>query len=407
MVEIKKASAGSGKTHQLTETYLQCLKDSKDENAYRHLLAVTFTNKATAEMKSRILKRLHEKSATDKDSEHMLVSILHDYGAFSVSTIDRFFQQVLRAFARELGYFSAYQVELDTQAVVREAVDRLLDGMTEKDTELITWLDDLVMRQLSEGKKVKLEDGLYSICNLLRTLHQSPEVLSKSNLANKRASCLKVIEKFNKRVEELAPELAGKAGKYGKIPYPNKTTFKKSSSEVQSLFTDSYKLYNTAHIILPLTYSLGIARNFYASQDALVKEKNIMCLDDSVEILKGIIDGSDAPFVYEKLGVRYRNFLLDEFQDTSDTQWDNFYPLIKESEGTGNSSLIVGDIKQSIYRWRGSGGCWLPACLPNSLKPPPLYWIIIGAVVDRSWNSTTVSSSMRLPVWASRQSIPM
>ena len=364
MIDIKKASAGSGKTYQLTETYLKCLEDSKDENAYRHILAVTFTNKATAEMKSRILKRLHEKASADPRSERMLVSILHDYGAFSVSTIDKFFQQVLRAFARELGYFSAYQVELDTESVVRESVDRLLDGITEKDTELIAWLDDLVMRQLSEGKRVYLENDLYSICKMLRTLRQSPEVLSKKNLAQKRAECIKIIEKFNRRVQETAPELAGDAGLHGKIPFPKKKAFNSASSEAQELFTDSYKEYNTAHIILPLTYTLGIARDFYASLDALVKEKNIMCLDDSTAILKGIIDGSDAPFVYEKLGVRFRNFLLDEFQDTSDVQWDNFYPLLKESDDTGNSSLIVGDVKQSIYRWRGSDWRLLASRLP-------------------------------------------
>ena len=387
MIEIKKASAGSGKTFQLTETYLKCLSESSDENAYRHILAVTFTNKATAEMKSRILKRLHEKAAEDPRSERILVSILHDYGAFSVSTIDKFFQQVLRAFARELGYFSAYQVELDTQAVVREAVDRLLDGITEKDTELIAWLDDLVEKQLSDGKRLYLENDLYDICEMLRTLRQSPEVLSKENLASKRADCIRIIEKFNKKVYELAPELAGDAGRLGKIPYPKVTQLKNASSEVQALFADGYKLYNTAQIILPLTYTLGIARDYYASQDALTREKNILCLDDSTTLLKGIIDGSDAPFVYEKLGVRYRNFLLDEFQDTSDVQWDNFYPLLKESNDTGNSSLIVGDVKQSIYRWRGSDWRLLASRLPSqfpgaSIKPLDGNWRSCRQIVD-------------------------
>ena len=387
MIYIKKASAGSGKTFQLTETYLKCLESSKDESAYRHILAVTFTNKATAEMKSRILKRLHEKAATDPRSERLLVSILHDYGAFSVSTIDKFFQQVLRAFARELGYFSAYQVELDTKAVVQEAVDRLLDGITEKDTELIAWLDELVLRQLSEGKRVNLEKALYSTCMLLRSMRQSPEVLSKENLSEKRARCIKIIENFNRRVMELDPDIAGDAGLLDKIKYPGKKTMDKASSELREHFQDGYKLYNTAHIILPLTYTLGIARDFYASQDALVKEKNIMCLDDSTAILKEIIDGSDAPFVYEKLGVRYRNFLLDEFQDTSDVQWDNFYPLLKESDSMGNTSLIVGDVKQSIYRFRGSD--WnllasrLPAQFPGaSIEARLENWRSCSQIVD-------------------------
>ena len=381
MIDIMKASAGSGKTYQLTEKYLDCLFASGDEKAYRHILAVTFTNKATAEMKSRILKRLHEKAATDSRAERLLVSILHDYGAFSVCTIDKFFQQVLRAFARELGYFTAYQVELDTGTVVQEAVDRLLDGITEKDTELISWLDDLVMKPLSEGKRVYLEKDLYETCKQLRSLRQAPEVLTKENLAGKRSECLRIIEKFNKRVYELAPELAHDAGPRGKIPYPKKTEFKKASSEVQELFSGSYKLYNTAHIIRDLSYTLGIAREFYASQDALTKEKNIMCLDDSNTMLKGIIDGSDAPFVYEKLGVRYSNFLLDEFQDTSDVQWDNFYPLLKESNDNGHYSLVVGDVKQSIYRWRGSDWRVLAARLPEQFPDASV------TVLDGNWRS--------------------
>ena len=381
MIDIMKASAGSGKTYQLTEKYLGCLASSGNENAYRHILAVTFTNKATAEMKSRILKRLHELAETDPRAERILVSILHDYGAFSVSTIDKFFQQVLRAFARELGYFSAYQVELDTGALVQEAVDRLLDGITEKDTELIAWLDDLLMKQLSQGKRVYLEKDLYAACKQLRTFRQNPESLSKENLSKKRAECLKIIEKFNKRVYELAPGMVGKAGSRGKIPYPKKTELKKASSEVQELFAGSYKLYNTAHIIRDLTYTLGIARDFYSSLDALTKEKNIMCLDDSNTMLKGIIDGSDAPFIYEKLGVRYRNFLLDEFQDTSDVQWDNFYPLLKESNDTGNASLIVGDVKQSIYRWRGSDWRLLASRLPEQFPDA------VTTVLNGNWRS--------------------
>ena len=384
MITIMKASAGSGKTYQLTETYLDCLDKASDEKAYRHILAVTFTNKATAEMKGRILRRLYEKAAADPAAERMLVSILHDYGAFSVSTIDRFFQQVLKAFARELGFFSAYQVQLDVKAVVREAVDRLLDGITEQDTDLIAWLDDLVVKQLSEGQRVSLEADLYKACEQLRTLRQAPDILSKENLAKKRKECIDIIEKFNKRVSELAPELVGDAGPRGKIKYIGKTAFKKASPEVQALFVDGYRQYSTAHIILPLTYTLGIAREYYSSQDALLKEKNLMCLDDSTAILKGIIDGSDAPFVYEKLGVRYRNFLLDEFQDTSDVQWDNFYPLLKESDDTGSSSLIVGDVKQSIYRWRGSDWRLLASRLPAQFPGAETK------VLDENWRSCPV-----------------
>ena len=115
-MNIIKASAGSGKTYRLSHTYIEYLLGSDDPRAYRHILAVTFTNKATAEMKERILRDLN--ASKDKDARRYLISILHDYGAFGVSTIDRFFQQTLRSFARELGQVSSYQVELDKASLV-------------------------------------------------------------------------------------------------------------------------------------------------------------------------------------------------------------------------------------------------------------------------------------------------
>ena len=132
-MKIIKASAGSGKTYTLSHTYLDFLLNSDDPYAYKHLLAVTFTNKATAEMKERILKDLAAASEGDGEraarARHYLVSILHDYGAFGVSTIDRFFQQALRSVARELGQFSSYQVERDKDSRISEAMDRVLDGV--------------------------------------------------------------------------------------------------------------------------------------------------------------------------------------------------------------------------------------------------------------------------------------
>ena len=127
---VYKASAGSGKTFRLAVEYIKLLLDNP--KAYEGILAVTFTNKATDEMKSRILKELHLLATSPKDSpyyeelvgsfetedalrrrsETVLCDILHDYGAFAVSTIDRFFQQTLKAFSREIGQFATYQVEL-------------------------------------------------------------------------------------------------------------------------------------------------------------------------------------------------------------------------------------------------------------------------------------------------------
>ena len=147
-----KASAGSGKTYSLARKYISLLLESKDRYAYRHILAVTFTNKATDEMKGRILKELHvlatdpgrsdyydffvpEKISTKEELQRkakvVLSDMLHDYSAFAVSTIDRFFQQTLKAFSREIGQFASYQVELDKESLVAESVERVLDSLTE------------------------------------------------------------------------------------------------------------------------------------------------------------------------------------------------------------------------------------------------------------------------------------
>ena len=169
MLEIMKASAGSGKTYRLARKYISLLLESKDRYAYRHVLAVTFTNKATDEMKNRILKELHVLATnpslsgyhdhfvpsvfpTDEDvsmkAKAVLSDLLHDYSAFAVSTIDRFFQQTLKAFSREIGQFASYQVELDKNSLVAESVDRILDSLTEEDSGLLAWLTDNVLEQI-------------------------------------------------------------------------------------------------------------------------------------------------------------------------------------------------------------------------------------------------------------------
>lgn len=322
MMKILKASAGSGKTYRLTQTYLDYLFRSGRQDAYRHILAVTFTNKATEEMKSRILKELHSRSADDPKAREMLVSILHDYSAFAISTIDKFFQQTLKAFSREIGQFADYQVELDKKSLIHESIDRILDSLTEDQTELIKWMDSIVMGQLGGGKRFNLEKDLYEAAERLKSTEFTSlcekygidprTVFSKENLAGVREAC-------ESALGDPDTAVAG-----------------------------------TAAILKEQTYSLGIVSEFYKAFEELLREKNVMVLDDSNKILKDIIDGSDAPFVYEKLGVRFENFLLDEFQDTSTVQWGNFLPLIRESEAGGHDNLVVGDVKQSIYRWRGS-----------------------------------------------------
>ena len=455
MITIAKASAGSGKTYTLAKTYISLLLKSRDPYAYRHILAVTFTNKATGEMKARILRELdilaHAPTESDyfsdfvpalcrdaeqlrKRCEGLLNGILHDYSAFSVFTIDRFFQQVLRSFARELGQFDSYQLELDKPSVVSESVDRMLENLSDKDSAVIDWLKESMMNQISSKGYFQLEPTLYSAASDL----QSPEfkaymaekgisdpskIYSKENMRSLRKVCDELIARFPKDVKAATGALKDKFGdKIGETSSNfvfkalDKIDRRIQNSEVLAPPTDAfcakiacreklfakakaflanelpadyeatalnflslfynlkpqtvggesapsvefdgaspyYRAYRTALQIRDMIYGFGISRELSEAFSGLLKDRNILCLEDSNGLLSRIIDGSDVPFVYEKTGVRYEHFLLDEFQDTSVVQWDNFRPLLHESDSNGNDNLIVGDVKQSIYRWRQS-----------------------------------------------------
>jgi len=393
-MRILKASAGSGKTYALSNTYIKLLLDSEDRYAYRHILAVTFTNKATAEMKARILRDLKELSATNEKARRILSDILHDYSAFAVSTIDKFFQQTLKAFSREIGQFASYQVELDKDSLIRESMDLILDGLTEDQTELMDWLRRSVMDRIERGQRFSIDDGLYEIgCRLKSEEHRElrekygindTEAFSKEHLAEVRDRCREIIKEFEGKVRDAGLEF--EPGE--KIKKPGVRTIK-ANPELDPLFSKPYDCYCTAYTIDKLIYSLGIAGEFYKCFEELLKEKNVMPLDDSNTILRDIIDGSDAPFIYEKTGIRYDHFLLDEFQDTSRIQWSNFLPLLLESESKSEqdnggkvSNLIVGDVKQSIYRWRDSD--WRLLGVEVGKEFPDAF----TEVMENNWRST-------------------
>ncbi len=370
MIKILKASAGSGKTFALANSYLALLTE---RYAYRHILAVTFTNKATAEMKSRILKFLYE--SPDAGKKDMLRDILHDYSAFAVTNIDKFFQQALKAFAREIGQVADYQIDLDKEALIAEAMDRILDSLTADSTDLLDWLRRSVADSLDQGRKAGIEGELYEIGKRLMMgeagrRDELKERFSKESLAALMDNCNGIIKTFTEQVNTSIKEVTVNdkraLGQYNtymngfqvwdKIPMPGATLLKEATGTAfRDLFdSDQFRWYNTAWMLRDLSFSLGLAGEFYRSFEEMLSEKNVMVLDESNEILRDIIDGSDAPFVYEKMGVRYENFLLDEFQDTSNIQWENFRPLLRESDAGGHRNLIVGDVKQSIYRWRDS-----------------------------------------------------
>ena len=375
-MKIIKASAGSGKTYKLSHTYIDYLLDKRQEDpyAYRHILAVTFTNKATAEMKERILGDLAKAAQTNDDAKRYLLAILHDYGAFGVSTIDRFFQQTLRAFARELGQVSSYQVELDKASIISEAMDRMLDGVSADKPELLNWLKLNAMEQIRTIGRVKLDDGLTDMGKRLKNdefRRLAPEGLdlSKERLDAIRKKCTSIIRKF----EDAAAALGIRPEKPGsRIPWP-KTQKAMSAPGVEDLFTSAYCDYATACLVRSQLYGLGVAREFLIEYDALLKERNVLPLDESNALLRSIIDGSDTPFVYERTGTRYHHYLLDEFQDTSRMQWDNFLPLLHDADASGRN-LIVGDVKQSIYRWRDSD------------------WNLLGSEVEREFPHAEVEN---------------
>lgn len=378
MINIFKASAGSGKTHTLSKTYLDLLLKADSKTAYRNILAVTFTNKATEEMKERILRDLAKEGKTNPRAREILINLLHDYGSFSVSTIDKFFQQALRAFSRELGSSGNYQIELDKASLTKEAMDRVLDDLTEKDKDLLGWFTKQLETALDNGESFHLESSLYEMAEEFGDVNEK-FTYDKKKLTELKEKCKEIVDTFHKDVYENAlcidtttwgktaakglAQYAGAQTKYkDSVKAANATTLAKlaETAGCEAMYAlmnpqgRRWKEYRTARMVEKVIFTLGLAEEFYSKLAIIEEEKGVISLDESTSLLRDIIDGSDAPFIYEKLGVRFNHFLLDEFQDTSVVQWENFKPLLANSVSEGYNNIIVGDVKQSIYRWRNS-----------------------------------------------------
>lgn len=378
MINIFKASAGSGKTYTLSKTYLDLLLKADSKTAYRNILAVTFTNKATEEMKERILRDLAEEGKMNPRAREILINLLHDYGSFSVSTIDKFFQQALRAFSRELGSSGNYQIELDKASLTKEAMDRVLDDLTEKDKDLLGWFTKQLETALDNGESFHLESSLYEMAEEFGDVNEK-FTYDKKKLTELKTKCKEIVDTFHKDVYENAlcidtatwgktaakglAQYAGAQTKYkDSVKAANATTLAKlaETAGCEAMYAlmnpqgRRWKEYRTARMVEKVIFTLGLAEEFYSKLAIIEEEKGVISLDESTNLLRDIIDGSDAPFIYEKLGVRFNHFLLDEFQDTSVVQWENFKPLLANSVSEGYSNIIVGDVKQSIYRWRNS-----------------------------------------------------
>ncbi len=369
-----------------------------------------------------------------KKAQQQLSGILHDYSAFAVSTIDRFFQQTLRAFSREIGHFASYQIDLDRDSLLQESVDRILDKLTsedEKDSQsLLKWLIEGIIEDCRQGKKFKLDDQLTTIAKSLHSSDYRDKIeaagideeaaFDRGHLKQLVEECRRIVHAFEKEMNEqsgevlhllsahygIGSEALGRSVKRiasfdeppkdGYIAEKSRANFlhaladsgqwltstysrkfpdadrvlEQPMSRILELLGRPYKVYLSAKLVQKGLFNLGIAAELRKEYAALQLEKNILNLDDSNTLLRNIIDGSDAPFIYEKTGVRYDHFLLDEFQDTSTVQWGNFQPLLKESHDKHGDNLVVGDVKQCIYRWRGSDWQLLDRGIEKAFRLP-------------------------------------
>ncbi len=432
MLTIYSASAGTGKTHTLTGEYMTLL--FKGRERHRHVLAVTFTNKATAEMKSRIVEELFQ-LADNRPSDYLellsengkrseaeirnqakkiLITILHDYSAFNISTIDHFFQHTIRAFTREIGLQGNYQIEMNEEQMMEEAVESMLSELEKSENEdLMDWLLRFTEDKIEEGGGwdirrdiIKLGGQLFKETYKSYSGQIQKDIEQKQFLFNYRNELYKIIQSTKKIAKELGEKgvllmkqhgmqpsdfIRGSSSPFfffaklvaGEMDEP-KSTFRglvdnadgylaKTASVEQKQaaeriytngmndlirsavsFFDNLTDYYTANEIARNFYALGILTDLSQHIAKWREDNNKMLIADTTELLHKVIDGSEIPFIYEKTGTQIEHYMIDEFQDTSGMQWSNFRPLLKDSLDNGRYNLIVGDVKQSIYRFRNS-----------------------------------------------------
>ena len=425
---IYSASAGSGKTYKLTAIYLASLFRSRYN--YRRILAVTFTNKATAEMKSRILDNLHKLAVGEKseylpglvkstaktelwirkEAKEILNSILHDFSRFSVSTIDSFFQRVLRAFAREVGLHSGFSIELDHSAILSAAVDDMIASAS-VDKELRSWLIKYVQSNIDEEKSWNLKEGIIKLSEeLFKEKFKILSIEERSKLENKNflLGYIEKIRSISRSFEKKLLDSGKKAFEIysecnltddhfyrkgqgvpgfikslisGKVKSPNSYVREinneppRWSTGIASLelksalaggldqtlrdailyYDNNIVAYNSAESILSNIYALGILSDVSHNVHLVTTSENSFLLSDAGELLNLITKEDQSPFIYEKVGNRYENFMIDEFQDTSIIQWNNFKPLIENSMAEGFDNLVVGDVNQSTAGGTATG----------------------------------------------------
>lgn len=365
-------------------------------------------NNLTAEIKSEL--HLDDETLKSKSRE-VLAIILHRYSQFSISTIDAFFQRVIRSFTREAGLMGNFRLEVDTDFVLDEVIATLLDDLGPERQDLTDWVVQFSRERLLEGENwnvefqlkqfareifkeqfKSVEDRILSSENILDDNRKMLEFLQaevttyKNFMKAKAAEALRILQENNITVSDFSYGDAGTIYAWFRDLSLGKSRSRDTKRIEASVLgpTDWFKkgIYRDKYLtiaerqIMPIVKemvdyddensiisrtAIQVLKNFYAFgliTDITRKlrdyrdENNVLILADASKFLNGVINNSDTPFVYEKVGSYYRNYLIDEFQDTSLFQWKNFTPLLHEAGDQGYFSLIVGDVKQSIYRWR-------------------------------------------------------
>lgn len=422
------ASAGSGKTFTLVKEYLKILLTSSKNDAYRNILAITFTNKAVAEMKSRIVSSLSDftkEEPSDKTMELMRVleietgmqpqqiqakskqiikNIIHNYASFDISTIDKFTHKVIRAFAHDLGLPITFDVSLETDNLLMEAVDAIIAQAGEEETLTKLLIDftmektdddkswDITREILDTGRLLLNENNRNEIVHLQdKTIAEFVAIRTKIREACKvlESDCVGCVQEALVLIEANAIDVKSfSAGHFpNHLNYILNNELKSTHKKYHTI--EDIKINKTAKdrvviegilpemiAILDKVYKNYEKKNYYSaflknitplsllntvSQELakIQKEQNILSISEFNAIIHREIQNQPAPFIYERLGEKYRHFFIDEFQDTSEMQWQNLIPLIdnalsgEDLSGEKGTLMIVGDPKQSIYRWRG------------------------------------------------------
>ncbi len=425
---IYDASAGSGKTYALVKEYLKIILTSPKNDAYRNILAITFTNKAVHEMKSRIVGSLSEfakenPSSKAQDlmqdlsvdtglsiaqiktkSQQIIKHIIHNYAAFDISTIDKFTHKVIRAFAHDLNLPMTFEVSLDTENLLIEAVDAII-AQAGEDEILTNLLVDFTMEKTDDDKSWDISREILETGKLVLNENNRNEIThfqdkSITEFLEIKKKLAVVCDELEKETIVLGDEAAALIEQKGiDVKSFSRGTFPNHIASIQAgkfnpknkMFkeVDDIAINKTAQdraiieaiipdllAVLSKVYALFEKIYFYKAflknitplsllntvSNELAKiqqEQNILSITEFNALIHREIQNQPAPFIYERLGERYRHFFIDEFQDTSEMQWQNLIPLIdnalsgQDEYGDKGTLMIVGDPKQSIYRWRG------------------------------------------------------